>query len=295
LKLHLSHLHRDSDVARIRPALTQLRALADLHIHSTFSDGRLTIPEIVDLYGRQGFAAIAITDHLCETATFLGKAANYLEQTLTPSTFPLYQEILASEAERARREYGMLVVPGFELTKNTILNHRSAHVVALGVTEWISADLSIEEICARIHAQGGLAIAAHPVSTRKLEKQTYYLWNRRDEFAAHFDAWEVASGRKIFTEVLESGLPMIANSDMHRAEQIESWKTVFRSARGTAELRITFDEIRMGVHAQDLEFQYYSATSTSGLKRLTLENVYDDGDDGRDIAGTWGRAVGDRI
>jgi hypothetical protein len=260
INLHRAKPQRLSG-GRIRPAFAQARALTDLHIHSTFSDGRLTIPEIVDLYGGRGFAAIAITDHLCETQSFLGRAARHLDRTLTPATFPIYREILAREAERAAREYGMLVVPGFELTKNTVSNRRSAHVLALGVDEWISADLSIEEICARIRRQGGLAIAAHPVSTRKFEKQTHYLWNRRREFAAHFDAWEVASGRKIFPEVLESGLPMIANSDLHRAEQLESWKTVFRAARGNADLRITFDEIRAGLSAQDLEFHYYSTVA----------------------------------
>ena len=45
--------------------------LADLHVHSNFSDGALSIPELVDLYGLQGFGAIAITDHICESNTFL--------------------------------------------------------------------------------------------------------------------------------------------------------------------------------------------------------------------------------
>jgi predicted metal-dependent phosphoesterase TrpH len=38
--------------------------LADLHIHSTFSDGTLPIEEIITLYGEAGFDVIAITDHL---------------------------------------------------------------------------------------------------------------------------------------------------------------------------------------------------------------------------------------
>src|SRR3954470_10646480 len=97
--------------------------LADLHIHSTFSDGKLTIPELVDFYGRRGFGAIAITDHLCEQSTLIGVAARYLGHTLTPATFPLYIEILKSEAERAKDQYGMIVIPGFELTKNSISNH----------------------------------------------------------------------------------------------------------------------------------------------------------------------------
>lgn len=238
---------------------------ADLHLHSTFSDGKLTIPEIVDLFGSRGFGAIAITDHLCESATFLGKAAGYLNQTLTPTNFPLYQEILKTEGERAMRVYGMLLIPGFELTKNTIMNHRSAHVVALGVTQWIDANLSIEEICDEIHRQGGLAVAAHPVSTRRLEKQTYFLWDRRTYFAKYFDAWEVASGKHFFSEVAESGLPMLASSDMHRPEQIESWKTVFSPSARDSEaerilptLKLQWSEVLRDVRSQKIAFEYYS-------------------------------------
>ncbi|MBS1962134.1 MAG: hypothetical protein JST04_07960 [Bdellovibrionales bacterium] len=235
--------------------------LTDLHLHSTFSDGKLTVREIVDLFGKRGFGAIAITDHLCESTTFLGRAAAYLGHTLTPETFPMYQETLRLEARRAEREYGMLLVPGFELTKNTVRNHRSAHVVALGVTEWIDAGQPIEAICDQIHARKGLAIAAHPVSTRVLEKQTYALWNNRRALAPYFDAWEVASGKKIFEEVYASGLPMIANSDLHRPAQIESWKSVFHLGADRADdggLKITFAELAEGIRTQNLGFEYYT-------------------------------------
>src|ERR1700744_1190961 len=104
--------------------------LADLHMHSTFSDGRMTIPELVDFFGSRGFGAIAITDHLCENASFLGKAANYLKRTLNEATFPLYMAILESEGKRAWEQYRMVVIPGYELTKNSVSNHRSAHILA---------------------------------------------------------------------------------------------------------------------------------------------------------------------
>ena len=45
--------------------------ICDFHIHSQYSDGQLTIPEIVDLYGKEGFGAIAITDHICDDKSFL--------------------------------------------------------------------------------------------------------------------------------------------------------------------------------------------------------------------------------
>src|SRR4051812_18852516 len=97
--------------------------LGDFHIHSKFSDGYLSIPEIVDLYGKRGFGVIAITDHLCEAKTFLGKSARWLERTLTEETFPFYIEQIKEEAKRAMKLYGMIVLPGFEITKNSIFNH----------------------------------------------------------------------------------------------------------------------------------------------------------------------------
>jgi hypothetical protein len=196
--------------------------LADLHVHSTFSDGQMTIPEIVDFYGSRGFGAIAITDHIVEHRGLLGKAAGYLNLALSPATFPLYRAIIRSEADRAWRQYKMVVIPGFELSKNSWFNHRSAHVLGLGIKEFMTADGDIKDLARAIRAQGALAIAAHPVSTGKFEPQTFHLWSRREELRNEFDAWEVASGTRYFDEVHESGLPLLATSDLHRASQINS-------------------------------------------------------------------------
>ncbi len=224
--------------------------MADLHIHSTFSDGKLTIPALVDLYGSRGFGVIAITDHLCEEKTLIGKAASYIGHTLTRASFPIYKEILKTEAERAWDRYRMVVITGVELSKNSILNHRSAHILGLGVSEFTSADGDVAEIAMGIRGQGALAIAAHPVSTRKLEKQTYHLWDRRRELENAFDAWEVASGPYLFDEVLHSTLPKVASSDLHHPKQLKSWKTVFDCERHPGAI---FDAIRK----QELTFRFY--------------------------------------
>jgi len=227
--------------------------LTDFHIHSNFSDGRHSIPEIVDFYGSRGFGAIAITDHLCEESTFLGKAAAYLERTLTPATFPLYLEILRSEAERARKQYGMTVIAGVEITKNSLSNHRSAHIVGLGVSEFTRADDSIEDILKHLKNQGAVTIAAHPVSTGKLEKQTLHLWDRKEELAPLFDAWEVGSGRHFFEEVARSGLPLVASTDLHRFSQMNGWKTFVHVKKSERKAEAILDAIR----SQKVSFHDY--------------------------------------
>lgn len=228
--------------------------LGDFHVHSNFSDGKLTIAELVDFYGKRGFGVIAITDHLCEEKTFLGKVGAYIGHSLLRNNFQEYLEVLGEEGERAWKQYKMLVLPGFEISKNSISNHRSAHIVAVGITEYVAADPDVTEIARSIRAQGALAIAAHPVPTRKLEKQTLHLWDRREELRKEFDAWEVASGPHLFDEVLHSGLPLIASSDFHHPGHIRAWKTVLDCEKHP-------EAILDAVKKQNISFRFFSEAS----------------------------------
>lgn len=219
--------------------------------NSTFSDGKLSIHEIIDFYGIRGFDIIAITDHLCEEQTFLGRASNFFKKTLTRQTFQEYLQTIKTEAKRALIQYGMLVIPGIELTKNSLSFHRSAHILAIGITEYIEADGDIIDLITQIKSQGALAIAAHPVSTQMIEHQTYHLWDKRDELSGQFDAWEVASGPHLFKEVMKSGLPIIANSDFHQPNHIHSWKTLISCEP-------SFDSLKSAIKNQDIELFFYS-------------------------------------
>jgi predicted metal-dependent phosphoesterase TrpH len=224
-------------------------------MHSTYSDGKWTIPELVDEYGRRGFGVIAITDHVTNSDTLLGRAARVIRWTLTPQSFPEYLDVIRAEGERALRQYGMLVIPGFELTRNDLSNHRSAHIVALGCEEFFWADGDAKGWARRIRDSGGVSIAAHPVYLGHPGKQTYHLWRRRRELASEIDLWEVASGRHLFDDVIASGLPMVASSDLHRPDHITSWKTVLRCERRQ---EAVLDALRR----QEVRFQYYADAPT---------------------------------
>ena len=228
--------------------------LGDFHIHSHYSDGQLSIEQLVDIYGKLGFGAIAITDHLCEDKTLLGKTAKFLDKTLTLSTFSEYIDEIYLQAERAKRLYNMTVIPGFEITKNSFSHKDSAHIVALGVDSFVDPNQEVIPMIEQIHHFGGLAIAAHPVSTRKVEPQTFHLWYNREELSEHLDAWEVASGSILFDEVFESGLPMLANSDLHKPHHLNSWKTLLSCQRDS-------QKILQAIRAQDLDFSFYSQES----------------------------------
>ena len=224
--------------------------LADFHIHSNFSDGKLSIPELIDFYGTRGFGAIAVTDHVCEHKTIIGKAAKFFDQCLTEEKFPGWLKIVKDEAARAWDQYRMVVIPGLEFSKNSISNHRSAHVLAVGVEEYLSADGDIIDLCKWTRSKGALAIAAHPVDMKTFDKQTLYLWHRREEFKQYFDAWEVASGPKLFPEVLASGFPVVANSDFHRPAHINAWKTVLSCEKHP-------EAILEAVRRQELTYRFY--------------------------------------
>lgn len=230
--------------------------LADFHVHTNFSDGKHPIRDVVDAFGRRGFGAIAITDHLCERHSFLGHGARLLNRTLTPENFPIYLKTVHEEAARAWDQYKMVLIPGFELTKNYLSNDRSAHLLGLGISRFIPADGDLVDLARAIRTQGALAIGAHPVNTRKTEKQTYGLWHRRDELTAELDAWEVASGPYLFDEVLHTRLPKIASSDLHGLKQMSSWKTVLDCERHP-------EAILDAIRRQEISFEFYSDPTVS--------------------------------
>ncbi len=224
--------------------------LADLHVHSQFSDGHLSIPQLVDFYGKRGFGCIAVTDHVCESRSVMGIAARYMKITLTPETFNSYMKTIREEAIRAWEQYQMVLMPGFELTKNTFSNHRSAHILGIGISEFVSPEGDVLDLARQIRAQGALVVAAHPVQTHKAELQTLHLWDRRDELKGEFDAWEIASGDEIFADVAASRFPVIATSDFHRAPDINAWKTVFHCERHA-------EAIMDSVRKQEVEFHFF--------------------------------------
>ncbi|HUB87557.1 MAG TPA: glycosyltransferase, partial [Verrucomicrobiae bacterium] len=56
--------------------------LCDFHIHTNYSDGKLSVPEIIDFYGERGFDCICITDHLADPKGLIGKISELSNMTL---------------------------------------------------------------------------------------------------------------------------------------------------------------------------------------------------------------------
>ena len=210
--------------------------LCDFHVHTRWSDGRLSVREVVDLYGRTGrFDVIAITDHILMKRDLLGRAARLAtlgrrEFSVTPERFDAYLEDIAAEGQRANELYGMLVIPGAEITQNHIRSRKNSHIVALNIREHISADQPAEDILKEIRRQGALSIACHPHhrTTTRLEIGTCYLWEHRRRVAGLVDVWEAANRDDLFSVTSLKHYPYVANSDFHKPKHLYSWKTLLR-------------------------------------------------------------------
>lgn len=200
--------------------------LCDFHIHTKYSDGSIELRKTIDIFGQAGFDVIAVTDHVVNTDNVVGAIANRFQYSVTERTYSTYLESVMDEGERARKKYGMLVIPGVEISKNYLSPEKSAHLLVLDIKEFISADWSFEKIFLEAKRQKALTVACHPHAMSGMSKNTYFLWNNRDRFARYIDAWEVANRDDVFSVVGLKKYPYIANSDFHRARHIYSWKTL---------------------------------------------------------------------
>jgi len=201
--------------------------LCDLHTHTTWSDGKLSVPEIVDFYGQRGFDALCITDHLCDPQRLLGKLVNLTGLVIPPDEIEHYFEEIEREKKRAWAKYDLLLMTGVEFNKDGLTPKTSAHLLGVDLKEPINPSLGIKETIAEIHAQGALAIASHPHEIKsEWGKNTLYFWEHIEQYAPLLDAWEVANRDDIFNPVGLKKLPFIASSDFHKPKHIHSWKTV---------------------------------------------------------------------
>jgi hypothetical protein len=184
--------------------------LCDFHVHTQWSDGKLTVREVVDLYGRTGkFDVIAITDHILMKKDLLARAGRIA--TLGRRAFCVREEDFAeyladidAEGRRALKEYGMLVVAGAEVTQNRIRAKKNSHIIACH---------------------------PHHTTTRRIEISTCYLWDHREELCDLVDVWEAANRDDLFSVTSLKHYPYVANSDFHKPKHLYSWKTLVRSEK----------------------------------------------------------------
>lgn len=192
--------------------------LCELHAHTTWSDGDLSVRELCDLYGSNGFDVLAITDHTLREPGLVD-ATNH----------PDYLREIAIEGVRARARYGLLVIPGLELTYDDPDPTRAAHVVAVGLRRFVGLELGLEPALATARELGAALVAAHPYTPEQAvgtQRGTGAFAARADELAPLVDRFELFNRDTLFGWVAAAGLPGIASGDFHRLEHLRTWKTL---------------------------------------------------------------------
>ncbi|MCA0455469.1 MAG: PHP domain-containing protein [Chloroflexi bacterium] len=178
---------------------------ADIHMHTTASDGFNTVKEVLNHITRMGtLDVIAITDH------------DAMDSSLW--------------AYEHRHNYPFDIIPGVEVTS------AEGHVLALWVTRTINAGMSLKETVSAVHQQGGMAILAHPFEVVVCAEACYrYLRNPEVIREAGIDAIEVHNagavtpGNNLLARRLAAKLhmPIVGNSDGHSLAAIGTGRTQF--------------------------------------------------------------------
>ena len=205
--------------------------LCELHAHTTWSDGMFTVAELVDLHGRNGFDVLAVTDHVIRSDDPWPLQEGIAFSSVDEESWPRYLADVEREAARAWRTYGMLVIPGLELTYNDDDPEHAAHAVALGLRQFVSVDDGVDEAM-RTAAQAGAAlVAAHPNSTEpatsagRLTKR----FSLDEDLRGLAHRFELFNRSQLFGWVADAGLPAVASGDFHRPEHLHGWKTLLPS------------------------------------------------------------------
>lgn len=177
---------------------------ADLHLHTTCSDGRPTPEELARRLAQTSLAVAAVTDH--------------------------------DTVDGALRVEEALAGTGPEIVVGSEVSSRDGHVLALFLIHDILPGMSAEATIDAIHEQGGLAVAAHPYS---LAEGVGDLAARLP-----FDGVEILNGSPLMemsnaragARLARASAALLGGSDAHVASAAGQVHTLFPGA-GAADLR----------------------------------------------------------
>jgi len=211
---------------------------ADLHMHSTYSDGCATIEQILEhTQQHTNLDVIAITDH------------DQIEGALRARDL------------WSRGSYRFDFVVGEEITT------REGHLLALFVEKLIPSGLSMERSIDLIHEQGGLAVVAHPLHRFFRHSCQRPVMDRihasKDVWLDGIETWN-ASFCGIYANYIAMGvnrevygLPELGNSDSHTLSSIGSGVTWFE-----------------GKNAQDVRNSIASGLTAPGGTWWAMQDYY---------------------
>lgn len=203
--------HRPAPVLKARtelrlpevPGFVTLRC--DLHLHTVFSDGLVWPTVRADEAWREGYDAIAITDHI-----------EYQPHKLD---LPTNHNRAHDIARPLGESLGVVVVRGSEITRSMPPGHLNAVFLkdstALETKEWRDALVAA-------HQQGAFIFWNHPGWDRQLVDGKVQWFKEHTDLLGQgrLHGIEIANGRSYYPEAhrwaLEHKLAILGNSDVHQ-------------------------------------------------------------------------------
>jgi predicted metal-dependent phosphoesterase TrpH len=227
--------------------------LCELHAHSRWSDGELSLRELVDLHGQAGFDVLCVTDHVVRSDDPWRERA--LVRSVAETEWDAYLWDVERESQRALGLYGMVLIPGLELTFNDVDSSQAAHAVAIGLRRFVSVEGGIREAMNTASEAGAAIVAAHPYdgpepTTHDLRVTRRFAHDPDLRDLAH--RFELFNRSHLFGWVANEGLPAVAGGDVHRPEHLSGWRTLV-PCRPEAEEFVDYLRSRRPVYLARLE------------------------------------------
>lgn len=212
---------------------------ADLHLHTTASDGTLTPEQLAGRTAGEGFELIAVTDH--------------------DSTAGVAQ------ARKAAKELGLTVLTGVELSCGA---QKEIHILGYGFDP---ENAALEQFCAQRRAQRiarteemvrRLCALGKPVSLDRVRELARGVMGRPHVARALAEAGHVASVSEAFERYLKPGKPgYVPKEDVRVSEAVR----LVREAGGVAVLAHPM-ELKMGETALESLIHEWKTQGLSGVE-----------------------------
>jgi hypothetical protein len=214
--------------ARLEPLL------CELHSHTHWSDGSLSVAQLVDLHGGHGVDLLCVTDHVVRADDPWREVEGVDVRAVDETSWRGYLHEIEHEARRAWALYRMLVVPGLELTFNHVDPAQAAHAVAVGLRTFVSVEDGIAEAMRMAAEAGASIIAAHPFDGPEPASQNLRLtqaFAKDPELRGLAHRFELFNRSNLFGWVAEAALPAVAGGDFHHPEHLTGWRTLIPCPR----------------------------------------------------------------
>lgn len=186
---------------------------ADLHIHSTYTDGTLNIKGRVEEAWCDGLDVISMTDHL-SIRVVRDKVGEVTPDSMKVKRGSKPLKAMQSTVKVAK-DFGLLVIPGVELTGD---GETQGHYNALFIKDISSVyDYDALQAIRNARQQGALIMHNHPGWRRK--SLNMHEWDRMVYDEKLIDGIEIMNTAEFYpkaiTRALKYNLFMSSNSDIH--------------------------------------------------------------------------------